>query len=156
MSHRNNNRNNKKHTMPNLAHVLTPFPHHIDKDAPASEAKKVMAELGIHHLIVLSNGEMYGLLTERDLLHHLNLYGARESDSELLVSDICLDRIVVADINDPLDRVLEGMVEQKLGSVVVLRNGDLAGIFTMTDACRQFADFLQEEYAAEDPPDIIA
>ncbi|MFL0798505.1 MAG: CBS domain-containing protein [Cellvibrionaceae bacterium] len=146
--------------MPTLAHVLTPFPHHIEKDATAGEAKQLMADLGIHHVIVLSSGDMYGLLTERDLLHHLNLYGARESEAgtenELLVSDLCLDRIVVADINDPLDRVLEGMVAQKLGSVVVLKNGDLAGIFTMTDACKQFANFLQEEYAGEEPPDIIA
>lgn len=146
----------KKHAMPTLVNVLTPFPYHIEKDAPANEAKQIMAEQDIRHLVVVDNGDICGLLTERDVLHHLNLYCANASDSELMVSDICIDRVVVADINDPLDRVLDAMVERHLGCVVVLKHGELAGIFTTTDACKQFALFLKEEFAKDSPPDIIA
>jgi hypothetical protein len=48
------------------------------------------------------------------------------------------------------------MAERRLGSVVVLRKGELAGIFTTVDACHYFAHFLQKVCTHNDIPDIVA
>ena len=42
-----------------------------------------------------------------------------------------------------LDVVLARMAERRLGSAVVTDGGRIAGVFTATDACRCFADWLR-------------
>ena len=38
------------------------------------------------------------------------------------------------------------MAKRHLGSVLVMRRGRLAGIFTATDACHAFGEFIRERY----------
>ena len=143
-----------KKTMPVLASVLTPFPYHIESSASITEAEEMMKEHNIRHLIVMEDGDIYGILSDRELQHHGALYGM-DKNSDLSVSDICPNSFVVADIHDPLDKVLQVMAEKQLGSIVALREGELAGIFTTTDACLHFATFLKESIDS-DIPDIVA
>ncbi len=49
----------------------------------------------------------------------------------------------VVDAQTPLDEVLDHMASHRIGSALVTSNGELAGIFTATDACRAFAEFLR-------------
>lgn len=143
-----------KKSMPTLAHVLTPFPHHIDKQAAIADAEAMMLEHDIRHLIVMNDGDIDGLLSERDIQKHTGL-GQNNRDG-LTVSDICVNTVVVADIHDPLDKILDAMAEQHLGSVVVLKNGELSGIFTNIDACKSFSIYLKEQFQPDTPPDMIA
>jgi acetoin utilization protein AcuB len=48
-------------------------------------------------------------------------------------------------MNTRLDEVLAHMAEHQLGSAIVTRHGKLAGIFTVTDACRHFAEYLRDQ-----------
>ena len=61
----------------------------------------------------------FSSLSERELQHHSAVYGIKPND-ELLVADLCSQKIIAADINDPLDKVLDAMIEKHLGSVVIL------------------------------------
>jgi acetoin utilization protein AcuB len=141
--------------MPTLATVLTPFPYHIDKRAPITAARDAMQKHDIHHLVVMTEGDIYGLLSIRDIDQHQQLFNS-PSDSVLTVEDICTHRTVVADIHDPLDKILDAMAEGHHESVIVLRDGELAGIFTTTDVCAHFSQALKTRFAKVDPPDIIA
>lgn len=145
--------------LPTLAALVTPFPCHIEYAAPLAEARRLMDEHHIHHLVVMKEGDIHGVLSERELQHHGALYGLKESgmkDNVLVVGDICSANVIAADIHDPLDKVLEAMAEKHLGSIVVLREGELAGIFTTTDVCRFFARFLQHTFRSDETPDIVA
>lgn len=141
-------------TIPSLASVLTPFPYHIESSAPVKEAEALMKEHNIRHLIVMEDGDIYGVLSDRELQHHGSLYGM-DKNSELSVNDICTNNIIVADLHDPLDKVLDVMAEKQLGCIVALREGELAGIFTTTDACKHYARYLREQLG-HDNPDIVA
>lgn len=136
--------------MPTLATVITPFPYYIDSQASLAEAKQQMTKRGIHHLIVKTEGDISGLVSEHDLHQHI------DNQNDLIVDDICASSPVVADIHDPLDKVLEAMSEQHLGSVIALREGELVGIFTTTDACRAFAHYLRANDKGEQPDDWVA
>ncbi|BFM17456.1 hypothetical protein R50073_36390 [Maricurvus nonylphenolicus] len=138
--------------MPTLAHILTPFPYTIDSQSSIDDAIAIMQEKAIRHLVVTGEGDFIGLLSERDLQQH-DIFG-RHSDN-LTVDDICTHNVVVADIHDPLDRVLDAMAEKQLGSVVVLKNGELTGILTTIDVCKHFSQFLKEQFP-DPPPDIYA
>jgi hypothetical protein len=48
------------------------------------------------------------------------------------------------------------MVESRLGSVIILKECELAGIFTSRDAMRHFAVFLREAYPANNDDDDVA
>jgi CBS domain-containing protein len=45
--------------------------------------------------------------------------------------------------NERLDCVLTEMAERHIGSAIVTDSGKIAGVFTATDACRTFAEFLR-------------
>ncbi len=141
--------------MPTLASIVTPFPYQIDCMASLQAAQELMQQHEIRHLIVMRDNDFYSLLSRHDLNRHAAVYEADRLQG-LTVNDLCVERVVCADINDPLDKVLDSMAEKHLGSVVVMREGELAGIVTTTDICEHFAQHLRESYKGEPIPDITA
>ena len=144
---------NRFRHMPQMVQVMTPFPWHIDIEAPLSDAEQVMKAHHIRHLAVTRNGEFESILSERDLLRAVAPGRQYDLTRELQVGDVCPPRAYCADVGDPLDQVLLAMAETHIGAVIVLREGALAGIFTESDAFRVLAARLQEQYAEAPPPD---
>ncbi|HUH36842.1 MAG TPA: CBS domain-containing protein [Spongiibacteraceae bacterium] len=134
------------HHIPPLVAVMTPFPYHIEAGQPLSEAAALMRRHAIRHLPVLDQGDIIGVISERDLQRATIPGHPLSSDTELMVQDLCTQRPYVADVSDPLDRILEVMADKRLGSVLVLKDGELAGIFTAVDACALLAAELQRQF----------
>jgi len=128
--------------MPRVKKVMTPFPHSVPSHASLSLARDMMSEHGIHHLPVIEDGELVGLITARDLEAALGPERDPTAADRLHVGDLHLREIVVVEMNQPLDEVLNEMANRHVGSVLVVKNRRLAGIFTASDACRLFADLL--------------
>jgi len=128
--------------MPSIKSVMTPFPHCIDIAASASDARRTMAEHRIRHLPVIDEGRLVGVLSDTALAQ-LEIPESTPRAVEPRVSEARLIRICVVELTEPLDRVLTRMVDERLEAVLVVKSGKLAGIFTLTDACRRFAEFLQ-------------
>ncbi|MDB6061500.1 MAG: hypothetical protein JWM78_1603 [Verrucomicrobiaceae bacterium] len=131
--------------------VMTPFPHHIEASATLAVAAQMMDEHDIRHLPVIEAGDIFGILSERDLERAKTPGHSLSEETELRVGDICTQRPYFVDISDPLDRVLDAMVEKRLGSVLVLREGELAGVFTAVDACSLLAQTLREQFPHPTP-----
>ena len=137
--------------MPQMLVVMTPFPHHIDADASLASAWQMMEDGDIRHLPVFEHGDIIGVISARDL-ERAHMPGHPLSDeTELLVGDLCTRRPYFVDISDPLDRVLDTMVDKRIGSALVLKEGDLAGVFTAADACRLLANTLREQFPPPSP-----
>ncbi len=137
--------------MPQMVAVMTPFPHHVAADAPLSEALAMMEAHDIRHLPVFESGDVVGVISERDLERtHVPGHPLRE-ETDLVVGDLCRRRPLFVDVGDPLDRVLTAMAEKRLDSVLVLKEGELAGVFTATDACRLLASLLLEQFGPTPP-----
>ena len=127
-------------SIPQIRAVMTPFPHWVASEQPVSEAVRLMAEHEIRHLAVKTGGELVAVLTERDIQNARNL---NPRTDQLAVADVCVRQAYVVELTEPLDRVLRGMAEKYSDSALVVKDGKLAGIFTMTDACRRFGDLLR-------------
>jgi acetoin utilization protein AcuB len=127
-------------SIPQIKAVMTPFPHWVASERPVSEAVRLMAEHGIRHLAVKTGGELVAVLTERDIQNARNLNPRAD---QLAVADVCVRQAFVVELTEPLDRVLRGMADKFSDSALVVKDGKLAGIFTMTDACRRFGDLLR-------------
>lgn len=131
--------------LPQLKNVMTPFPYSVDIEAPVEEARQFMREHKIRHLPVTEQGALKGLVSDRDIKLMLGPDFAYPDKTTLKVRDVMVEDSYTVDLAAPLDEVLRHMAEHRLGSTIVTRKGKLAGMFTSTDACRAFADFLAEE-----------
>ncbi|MGL6161362.1 CBS domain-containing protein [Microbulbifer sp.] len=137
------------HHMPTLAALMTPFPYHIDTSATVEEALALMEEHGVHHLPVTRDGDLETVISRRDI-ERANAPGHRLEEQQLYVHDLCARRPYIADIHDPLDRILLAMADTGIGSVLVMREGELAGIVTVTDALRFCGEYLADLVREED------
>ena len=137
--------------IPQMVAVMTPFPHHIDAHATLAAAAAIMEERDIRHLPVFDNGDIVGILSERDIERAKIPGHSLREESELRVGDLCTQRPYFVDVSDPLDRVLDTLVEKRIGSALVLKEGDLVGVFTSVDACELLARMLREHFAPAGP-----
>lgn len=141
--------------MPKLISVMTPFPYQIDDTASIAEGQAEMRKHNIRHLLVVRDQDIVSIVSDRDL-NRAYLHGGSDTADQLQIGDVCPQRVYLADANDQLDIVLEVMVEKKLGSIVVTKEGEPTGIFTAADACQHFAAYLREQFSPEDQPPSAA
>ncbi len=134
----------KLERMPAVKMVMTPFPFHVEVDEPLAQARQLMESERIHHLPVVDRGELIGVITYRDLerTHDLGL----QEGATATVADVPLREAYEVGLSEPLDRVLMEMVDRRLEAAIVVKEDRLAGIFTMTDACRCLAESLRQQF----------
>jgi acetoin utilization protein AcuB len=105
-------------------------------------AMGVMAAKRVHHLPVVQGSDILGLVTDRDIKLALAVGKGIGDASSLRVEDVCSTEPYIVDYATRLDEVLERMLDDRYGSVLVTKNGKLVGIFTMVNACRRLREML--------------
>ena len=123
-----------------IRQVMTLAPHTIGSDQKLSVAHRLMREHQLRHLPVLRGGKLVGVLSQRDLYFVESLAGV---DVEIdCVADAMSQDVYTAHPDDSLRDVARIMANRKYGCAVVVEQGRLLGIFTVTDALRHLADAL--------------
>lgn len=118
---------------PTVGKVMTPFPYSIDVGADVVEARVLMDEHEIRHLPVTQNGKIIGVITDRDI----QVAGAlSDGEAAARVREVCHMPAYVVSHDAGLDSVLESLIERHITSAIVTQDGNLAGVFTLTDVCR--------------------
>ncbi|MBE0467851.1 MAG: CBS domain-containing protein [Candidatus Desulforudis sp.] len=125
---------------------MTNNPITITPDTPIFQALEIMARRKVRHLPVVQGTRLTGLVTERGLLqvspspattlsmHELNYVLAKVTVREALVKDPIS---VPPDL--PIEEAAKIMREHKIGSLLVVDDGTLAGIVTQTDMVEALA-----------------
>lgn len=131
--------------IPPIKAVMTPSPFSVAIDEPVRVAEDMMIDHEIRHLPVTDSGVLVGLLSDRDIAFTSNLAESDLTD-RLRVRDVCSLEVYAVEMDEPLDVVLREMADRRIGSTIVTEKGRVAGLFTATDACRCFADFLQSQF----------
>jgi acetoin utilization protein AcuB len=119
--------------IPPVKAVMRPFPYSVRADDLVDHARALMTEHEIRHLPVRDAGELVGIVSDRDLR------GVPAGAPVRSVMSVPVHRV---DMERPLDEVVLMLAEGEIGSVVVTREGRVAGIFTTTDACRLLGETL--------------
>jgi CBS domain-containing protein len=129
----------------------------IEEAASCREAIALMCRHKIRHLPVVDRrGRLCGIVTDRDLRHHLftpavfRAIGSVPVDALLAgvpVSRIMSAPVVSVDPDAELEEAARRMLEDKLGSLPVVDDGRIVGIVTETDLLRRIvgADGSAEE-----------
>jgi len=135
---------------PQLKLLMTPFPYSIDLEADAGRALELMQEHAVRHLPVTDGHKLVGVITDRDIKAIRAGKNPGDQGFNPGVREMYIHDAYIVDINEPLDNVLLYMAERHIGSVLVTRKGNLAGVFTSTDACRGFGEHLRELFPRDD------
>lgn len=131
--------------IPTIQKFMTTAPHTIGAEQTLAKAHELMREHGIRHLPVLTGGKLVGVISDRDLRLVESL---KDVDPKTLRVDEAMTTDVVGVAPDlALDEVVQTMGAKKIGSVVVMQNQKVVGIFTTVDLCRAFAELLQTRLA---------
>jgi len=138
--------------MPAVGVAMTPFPYAVGPDASVLEGEQLMEEHAIRHVPVQEDGQVLGIVSERDL-HHLVHQALPKADKRRLrIRHLALPDPYAVEMNTPLAEVAAEMASRHIGSAIVLRHGRLAGVFSAVDACRLLAEFLEDRFNPGNAP----
>lgn len=90
---------------------------------------------GIHHLPVVKEGELRGLITHRDFLGVLARYGTT-AGRFMQAADVMRRDVIRVDPRTPLTHALDLMMRKKCGCLPVVDGNELVGLVTETDVLR--------------------
>jgi len=129
---------------------MTQNPATIEPDTPVRKAFFTMRTQGYRHLLVVDDGALQGIVTDRDLRRpdltddpdgwneYYNL------DADYTVRDVMTTDLKSLRPGDKLEKALKLFVDHKFGAVPVLdKNDALIGILSAHDALRAFQAVLQ-------------
>ncbi len=98
------------------------------------DAIKKMADLNIGALLVLEDGKVRGIISERDYRNKVILKGRTSASTP--VKDIMVKQVFCVNSSDSINLCMQLMTEKKIRHLPVLNNGDLAGIISIGDVVK--------------------
>lgn len=114
-----------------VRHVMTEAPKTLSPERVAGDAAGLMAQYDIGAVPVMQDGELAGIVTDRDLV--LRVMARRLDLSSVTLGEI-LTRVVTTVTPDAqLSEAREVMAEQRIRRLPVVKDGELVGILSLGD-----------------------
>jgi CBS domain-containing protein len=114
-----------------VSDVMTRNPATIESGQSTADAARLMAQGDMGDVIVLDNGNVAGILTDRDIAVRLV---AQEKDPRTPVAEIVSDRDLVTVAPDmPLDQAARLMRQHSVRRLPVVQQGRAVGVVSLGD-----------------------
>lgn len=110
----------------------------IGSDSTVFEAIKMMSEKGIGALLVIDDGELNGIISERDYRDKVILKGRQSKSTP--VKDIMTEKLFTVNSNDDIRLCMRIMTDRKIRHLPVLDDGNLTGIISIGDVVKTVID----------------
>jgi acetoin utilization protein AcuB len=120
-----------------MVHIMTRHPETINHDDSLSKAKEMMDVGRFRRLPVVKNGEIVGMLTERDLREHFGYLELTKVNAAMSAP------VVSVGPNSTVQEAARLMLRHKIGGLPVVDGGKLVGIVTTIDMLRAFLDVVE-------------
>lgn len=109
--------------------------------ATVYDALKQMADRNVGALVVLQQGELVGIFSERDYARKVALLGKSSRDTP--VSEIMTSKVVTIDPDRTAGECMALMTEKRFRHVPVLEGGKLVGVISIGDVVRAVVEEQQ-------------
>ena len=114
--------------------VMTPGPIGVDYDQSVGEAARAMRDWGVGAILVVSNGSLYGLVTDRDLVVRAV---AEERGADEPVGPLSSANLIGVDADADVHEAMRLMRQHGVRRLPVLEDGQVAGIVSLGDLAMQ-------------------
>ena len=114
--------------------VMTPGPIGVDYDQSVGEAARAMRDWGVGAILVVSNGSLYGLVTDRDLVVRAV---AEERGADEPVGPLSSANLIGVDADAGVHEAMRLMRQHGVRRLPVLEDGQVAGIVSLSDLAMQ-------------------
>jgi len=118
-----------------IREVMTPAPETIEADRPAAEAAKKMKEADAGMIPVMTNGNLLGTVTDRDIA--LRIVAEGKDPQSTPVGEIASANVVTVTPDEDLDAALQKMAKHQVRRLPVVEDGRLIGIVAQADVARE-------------------
>jgi CBS domain-containing protein len=132
-----------------ILRIMTPAPATVSPDSTIAVAERLMRERRCHHVPVVENGRLVGIISSHDLVKALVLRSESDPPGEGTletgrVSDVMRRNVIAlpqtATLLDAAQRLATGDFHTL---PIVTPNGELTGIVTSTDLIQTLVDDLE-------------
>ncbi|MDQ6764652.1 MAG: CBS domain-containing protein [Verrucomicrobiota bacterium] len=103
----------------------------VSPDSSVYDAVALMAEKNVGALIVLRDGQLVGIISERDYTRKVMLRGKRSR--ETLVHEIMSTHLTTVDPKQSVDDCLRSMTEKRVRHLPVVSGGKICGVISIGD-----------------------
>jgi CBS domain-containing protein len=97
-------------------------------------ASDLLARLRIGAVVVVSDGRVEGIVSERDIVRALARYGERTGSQRL--ADVMTREVVTCALDDTVEHLMTVMTRRRIRHIPVVEEGRLAGIVSIGDVVK--------------------
>ncbi|MDX1377866.1 MAG: CBS domain-containing protein [Anaerolineales bacterium] len=110
----------------------------VPPDATVFEAMKLMADRNTGALLVMSEGKVEGILSERDCVRRVELHGRVAKETE--VSEIMTSKVLYAQADQSIEECVAIMLDKNIRHLPVFEDDKLIGLISSRDALNEMVD----------------
>lgn len=103
----------------------------VRPDDTVYDSVKLMSEQGIGGVVVMDDGELVGIITERDYARKIILEGRASKSSK--VAEIMTGQVVWVTEAQTVDECMALMIEKNLRHLPVLKGNEVIGVVSIRD-----------------------
>ena len=130
-----------------VSDLITGPPITIDPSTPVLEARRVMQARVIRHLLVVKDGHLVGIVTDRDIRLNmpspattLSVWEVNYLLARLTVGEVMTKIVISVEPDRPASAAAQLLITEKIGALPVVDGDRLVGIVTETDFLRAFVE----------------
>lgn len=107
-------------------------------DVSVLDGLKVMVEKNISALLVVENGVLNGIFTERDYARKIILQGRSSKDT--LISEVMTSKLITVDMQDSIDDCMQLMTINHIRHLPIVAGDTVLGMISIGDAVKSVID----------------
>lgn len=110
----------------------------VSPETTVFEAMKLMADRNTGALLVINNGKVEGILSERDCVRRVELHGRTVNDTT--VSDIMTSKVLYGQSGQSVEECVAIMIDKSIRHLPVFENDELIGLISTRDVLKEMVD----------------
>ena len=115
----------------------------IGPEEPVLAAIKMMADRSVGALLVMKDGDLVGIISERDYARKVILKGRSSSDAK--VREIMSSPVKTVRPDDTVNTCMMVMTEKHIRHLPVIEGGKVIGVLSIGDLVKQVIEEQQQE-----------